>query len=60
MAIGGYVDDGRMRANTLAIGFSILLGIASGLAEPPGTVAGAAIICSSALLLPWGLDFALG
>ncbi|VCU69744.1 Zinc transporter ZupT [Pigmentiphaga humi] len=41
-------------------GFSVGLGMASGLIEPVGAVLGAAIIGWSAQLLPWGLGFAAG
>lgn len=41
-------------------GFAVLLGMASGLVEPLGAVAGAAAISQSAALLPWGLGFAAG
>lgn len=40
--------------------FAVLLGMASGLVEPIGAVIGAAIVSSSAALLPWGLGFAAG
>lgn len=41
-------------------GFAVLIGMASGLVEPLGAVAGAAVIGHSAMLLPWGLGFAAG
>ena len=48
----------------LAAGYTravaVLLGMGSGLVEPMGAVAGAAIIDHSAALLPWGLGFAAG
>ena len=40
--------------------FAVLLGMASGLVEPVGAVIGAAVVSSSAVLLPWGLGFAAG
>lgn len=40
--------------------FSVLIGMASGLVEPLGAVAGAVIVSYSAMLLPWGLGFAAG
>lgn len=40
--------------------FAVALGALSGLLEPLGAVAGAAIIGQSAALLPWGLGFAAG
>ena len=56
----GFVVAAALLAVGYSRGFSVLLGIASGLVEPLGAVAGAAIIGSSALLLPWGLGFAAG
>ncbi|ANN65319.1 ZIP family metal transporter [Bordetella bronchialis] len=41
-------------------GFSVLLGMVSGLIEPIGALAGAAVMAWSAVLLPWGLGFAAG
>ena len=41
---------------SLAVG----LGMASGLVEPVGAVLGAAVVSTSASLLPWGLGFAAG
>ncbi|MEJ7688130.1 MAG: ZIP family metal transporter [Variovorax sp.] len=40
--------------------FAVGIGMASGLIEPLGAVAGAAIVGYSAALLPWGLGFAAG
>ena len=40
--------------------FAVMLGIASGLVEPIGAAAGAAIVGHSTALLPWGLGFAAG
>ncbi|OZI66594.1 ZIP family metal transporter [Bordetella genomosp. 11] len=40
--------------------FSVLLGMTSGLIEPVGALAGAAVMTWSAVLLPWGLGFAAG
>lgn len=40
--------------------FAVGLGVVSGLVEPIGAVAGAAIVGWSAALLPWGLGFAAG
>lgn len=39
---------------------AVVLGMASGLVEPVGAMAGAAIVDQSAILLPWGLGFAAG
>lgn len=41
-------------------GFAVALGMATGLVEPVGAVAGAAIVGYSEALLPWGLGFAAG
>lgn len=46
----GFVVAAALLAVGYSRGFSVLLGIASGLVEPLGAVAGAAIIGSSALL----------
>ena len=56
----GFVVAAALLAVGYSRGFSVLLGMASGLVEPLGAVVGAAIIGSSALLLPWGLGFAAG
>ena len=40
--------------------FSVLLGMLSGLVEPLGAVIGAAVVSTSAGILPWGLGFAAG
>ena len=56
----GFVVAAALLAVGYSRGFSVLLGIASGLVEPLGAVAGAAIIGSFALLLPWDLGFAAG
>jgi ZIP family zinc transporter len=39
---------------------AVLVGAASGLAEPAGAVFGAAVVTTSTALLPWGLAFAAG
>ena len=39
---------------------SVLLGMLSGLVEPIGAVLGAAVVSTSAGILPWGLGFAAG
>lgn len=39
---------------------AVLLGMLSGLVEPVGAVLGAAIVSTSAGILPWGLGFAAG
>ncbi|GAA4341306.1 ZIP family metal transporter [Pigmentiphaga soli] len=48
----------------IAIGYgrvrAVLLAAATGLVEPLGAVAGAAVLSYSASLLPWGLGFAAG
>ncbi|MEO7072654.1 MAG: ZIP family metal transporter [Rhodanobacter sp.] len=41
-------------------GYAVMIGMASGLIEPLGAVAGAAVIVSLPLLLPVGLGFAAG
>jgi zinc transporter, ZIP family len=41
-------------------GFSVVLGMSSGLVEPLAAVAAAAVLDYSATLLPWGLGFAAG
>ncbi|HTJ99454.1 MAG TPA: ZIP family metal transporter [Bordetella sp.] len=40
--------------------FSVILGMVSGLIEPVGALAGAAVMTWSTVLLPWGLGFAAG
>lgn len=40
--------------------FSVVLGMTSGLIEPVGALAGAAVMAWSTVLLPWGLGFAAG
>lgn len=40
--------------------FSVILGMTSGLIEPVGALAGAAVMTWSTVLLPWGLGFAAG
>ncbi len=40
--------------------FSVTLGMVSGLIEPVGALAGAAVMAWSSVLLPWGLGFAAG
>lgn len=40
--------------------FAVVLGMLSGLVEPIGALMGAAVVHTSALLLPWGLGFAAG
>jgi ZIP family zinc transporter len=40
--------------------FSVILGMVSGLIEPVGALAGAAVMAWSTVLLPWGLGFAAG
>ena len=59
------IPEGFVVAMALAVvGYSrktaIMLGVASGLVEPVGAVLGAAIVSSSAALLPWGLGVAAG
>lgn len=59
------IPEGFVVAMALAVvGYSrktaIVLGVASGLVEPVGAVLGAAIVSSSAALLPWGLGVAAG
>lgn len=59
------IPEGFVVAMALAVvGYSrrtaILIGMASGLVEPAGAVLGAAIVSSSAALLPWGLGIAAG
>ena len=59
------IPEGFVVAMALAVvGYSrrtaILIGMASGLVEPAGAVLGAAIVSSSAALLPWGLGVAAG
>ncbi|MCB5186492.1 ZIP family metal transporter [Methylobacillus caricis] len=59
------IPEGFVVAMALAVvGYSrktaILIGMGSGLVEPVGAVLGAAIVSSSAALLPWGLGFAAG
>ncbi|RKJ99450.1 ZIP family metal transporter [Alicycliphilus denitrificans] len=56
----GFVVAAALLAAGYRRGFAIALGMVSGLVEPLGAVAGAAIIGHSALLLPWGLGFAAG
>ena len=56
----GFVVAAALRSVGYTRGFSVLLGMLSGLVEPLGAVIGASIIGSSALLLPWGLGFAAG
>ena len=41
-------------------GFSVLIGVLSGLVEPVAAVLGAIAVTASANLLPWGLGFAAG
>jgi ZIP family zinc transporter len=40
--------------------FAVVLGMVSGLIEPVGALAGAAVMAWSSVLLPWGLGFAAG
>lgn len=59
------IPEGFVVAMALAVvGYSrktaIIIGMASGLVEPVGALLGAAIVSSSAALLPWGLGFAAG
>ncbi|MCB5191164.1 ZIP family metal transporter [Methylobacillus arboreus] len=59
------IPEGFVVAMALAVvGYSrrtaIIIGMASGLVEPVGAVLGAAIVSSSAALLPWGLGVAAG
>lgn len=59
------VPEGLVVAAALAtVGYkrstAVLIGMASGLIEPVGAVAGAIVIGLSASLLPWGLAFAAG
>lgn len=59
------IPEGFVVAMALAVvGYSrrtaITIGMASGLVEPVGAVLGAAIVSSSASLLPWGLGVAAG
>lgn len=56
----GFVVAAALVAAGYTRDLAILLGIASGLVEPLGAVAGAAAVGHSALLLPWGLGFAAG
>ncbi len=56
----GFVVAAALLAVGYSRGFSVLLGMVSGLVEPIGAALGAAIIGSNALLLPWGLGFAAG
>ncbi|MFG5778365.1 ZIP family metal transporter [Comamonas sp. J-3] len=56
----GFVVAAALLSVGYTRGFAVLLGMLSGLVEPVGAVIGAAIIGSSALLLPWGLGFAAG
>jgi zinc transporter, ZIP family len=56
----GLVIATALRSAGYGRGFSVMLGAASGLVEPMGAVAGAAVIGLSAGLLPWGLAFAAG
>jgi ZIP family zinc transporter len=56
----GFVVAAALVAAGYTRGLAIALGIASGLVEPLGAVAGAAAVGHSALLLPWGLGFAAG
>ena len=41
-------------------GFSVMVGMLSGIVEPIAAVVGAVAVASSASLLPWGLGFAAG
>lgn len=56
----GLVIATALRSAGYGRGFSVLLGALSGVVEPMGAVAGAAVIGLSASLLPWGLAFAAG
>ncbi|MBF5005632.1 ZIP family metal transporter [Diaphorobacter caeni] len=56
----GFVVASALLAVGYSRGFSVLLGVLSGLVEPLGAVIGAAMISNSILLLPWGLGFAAG
>lgn len=59
------IPEGLVVAVALVtVGYSrvtaLLIGCASGLVEPIGSVLGASVVTTSALLLPWGLAFAGG
>lgn len=56
----GFVVAAALLAAGYTRGFSVVLGMASGLVEPLGAVLGAAIIGQSTVMLPWGLGFAAG
>ncbi|QIL79258.1 ZIP family metal transporter [Diaphorobacter sp. HDW4A] len=56
----GFVVAAALLAVGYSRGFSVLLGMLSGLVEPLGAVIGAAMISNSVTLLPWGLGFAAG
>lgn len=56
----GLVIALALRSAGYGRGVSVGLGALSGLVEPLGAVAGAAVIVLSASLLPWGLAFAAG
>jgi ZIP family zinc transporter len=56
----GFVVAAALLAAGYGRGFAVALGMASGLVEPLGAVAAAAVIGHAAVLLPWGLGFAAG
>ncbi len=56
----GFVVAAALLAVGYSRGFSVLLGMVSGIVEPLGAVAGAMLVGSSAAMLPWGLGFAAG
>lgn len=56
----GLVVAIALMATGYGRGFSVAIGMASGLVEPIGAVAGAAVIASFPWLLPLGLGFAAG
>lgn len=56
----GLVVALALRSAGYGRGLAVLLGAVSGLVEPVGAVAGAAVMGLSAGLLPWGLAFAAG
>ena len=56
----GFVVAAALLAAGYGRGFAVALGMASGLVEPLGAVAAAAVIGHASALLPWGLGFAAG
>lgn len=56
----GFVVAAALLAAGYTRGFSVLLGMASGLVEPVGAALGASAMGQTAWVLPWGLGFAAG